>query len=144
MNSPKAINTNFFFQLFVKLLPDRIKRLMLLASFAAVAKDTKESDEQAIHSLNQILQLAVNDNALKLPIHVSSMIWTNVNSYQKDLDTLKEHQRQQCDLQRCAARIVNGVPDWFLYGSKEEMITDFLGVFSEPVLNTQNSDTAVI
>jgi hypothetical protein len=137
MSSPNPINNHFLLHAFVKLLPARMKRLMLLASFAAMANDTKESDDQAIRSLNQILQLADSDAALRFPIHVSGLIWTNVSGLQPDMGVLKDNAKPGVELQSSATRIVSTIPEWFSYASKEQMIADILNIFRTMVCQPQ-------
>jgi hypothetical protein len=60
-----------------KHLPRRTKRLLFLASFFASVKDEKEPsfDDPALQKLNQLMRLSNTDSALKLPVHLSRVIW---------------------------------------------------------------------
>lgn len=61
----------------MRVLPERTKRLMFLASFSAHLKETNEMSGELLHKLNKMFELSVDDNALKLPVHLSRAIWRN-------------------------------------------------------------------
>ncbi len=60
-----------------RMLPERTKRLVFLASFSAQLKETNEMSGELLHKLNKMFALSADDNALKFPVHLSHVIWRN-------------------------------------------------------------------
>ena len=116
---------------FIRCLPNRIKRLTFLASLAAVAKNTKEPNQEMIQKLNNLLGLAsTGDAALKLPISVSSLIWSNKDVVGGDIYLLSNSNNSAPYNLESAERIVAALPTWFLYDEKENIVHDILELFT--------------
>lgn len=60
-----------------RVLPERTKRLMFLASFSAHLKETNQMSGEALRKINELFKLSADDNALKFPVHLSHAIWRN-------------------------------------------------------------------
>lgn len=134
MDSHIATNTNPMFHFVVSCLPDRVKKLVLLGSFAGVVKrvvlDGTEKDTVTV--LNSILNLASKDNpaAIEAPVYMAKFIWRNLSVVEPEIKALLEH---ACDTDeeytQYATRIVDSIPDWFRYDAREDMIEDFVSMF---------------
>lgn len=60
-----------------RVLPERTKRLMFLASLSAHLKETNQMSGEMLRKINELFGLSVDDNALKFPVHLSHAIWRN-------------------------------------------------------------------
>lgn len=127
-----AITKNRIMRFLLGVLPNRTKRLTFLASIAAIARHSKEPDEKTIHKLNAMLGLAsTGDSALKLPIYVSDLIWTNHQEIDGDLYLLSKCTGSSPFIVESAERVVSSVPEWFLYDEKEAVMADLLDLFTK-------------
>ena len=122
-----AINRNLLLSTVVRFLPDRMRRAALLASFAGATHGVKPEDQQTIHKLNQVLHLATYEGSLRLPIHVSSIIWKDADAVKTDVTALRAD-CDECDQQACAKHLVSCIPAWFSYGTPDEMVSDFINL----------------
>ena len=111
-------------------MPRRIKRLVFLASFAAVAKQISDTDDDTIRLLNQVLHLATDDKALRLPISVKSVIWKNFDSIEDDVRHLLSRDEDLQQLEQHADHILSCIPAWFVYADRRDMLGDILSLFS--------------
>lgn len=131
MSATCVINKNPMIRFFIRFLPNRMKRLTFLASLAAVAKNTEEPNQEMIQKLNNLLGLAsTGDAALKLPISVSSLIWSNKDIVVGDIYLLSKSHDGAPYVLESAERIVNALPTWFLYDNKENIVHDILELFT--------------
>jgi hypothetical protein len=60
-----------------RVLPERTKRLMFLASLSAHLKETNQMSKESLRKINALFGLSADDNALKFPVHLSHAIWRN-------------------------------------------------------------------
>jgi hypothetical protein len=60
-----------------RVLPERTKRLMFLASLSAHLKETNQMSTESLRKINELFSLSADDNALKFPVHLSHAIWRN-------------------------------------------------------------------
>lgn len=137
MASSPAITNNRLIKLAIKYLPLRTKRLTLLASLAGVFKVEDEIDDQIVHSINEVMNLAYDDDALRLPLHVSDLIWTNMAPYTREVRALKAQKQIGDVLYTSAVKIVESVPDWFIYDNRETVVKDVLCLFRVPSFQRQ-------
>lgn len=138
MDSHIATNTNPMFHFIVSCLPDRVKKLVLLGSFAGVVKkvvlDGTERDTATV--LNSILNLATKDNpeAIEAPVYMAKFIWKNLSVVEPEIKALLSH---ACDTeqeyQQYATKIVDSIPNWFRYDDRDGMIEDFVNMFQMEV-----------
>ena len=56
-------------------LPSRTKRLILVTSLTARVKNDPDLDRATLKRLNELLDLCSSENAMRLPAHLSSVIW---------------------------------------------------------------------
>ncbi|MDR3392330.1 MAG: hypothetical protein P4L77_11410 [Sulfuriferula sp.] len=107
-------------------LPRRTKRLLFLASFFASVKDEKEPsfDDPALQKLNQLMRLSNTDSALKLPVHLSRVIWRGRTFNEICGDPMLEGQLTPDRLDGAAHSIISFMPKWLQYGRPEDIEKD--------------------
>jgi hypothetical protein len=104
-------------------LPERTKRLMFLASFSAQLKDPKEMNGELLHKLNVLLSLSVDDNALKLPVHLSHAIWRN-RPLEPGVRLSLKAESLQDRAYSISRKVVAAMPSWLRYGDDASMSKD--------------------
>lgn len=124
MTGKAAIKTNIILRTLIRVLPSRVRRATLLASFAGAMQGVRPEDQQAIHTLNQILHLATYESSLCLPIHVSSLIWYDSEVVKQDITAIQAD-GAEVDTLMAIRDIVNKIPSWFRYGTSDDMVSDF-------------------
>lgn len=128
MSGTYAINTNPLMRFVMKVMPSRMKRIIYLASLTAIAKETNIPEKMLIKKLNRVLHLSsTGDDALKLPIHLSQLIWANKVVFRQDVKKMTMCEPEEA--KACAERIVNATPSWFSYGSASMLIDDIMALF---------------
>lgn len=132
MPKNSAINPNPFLRLFVSMLPGRTKRMIFMTSLAGIAKGTDKADQRFMQKVNNLLQLSTfSDGALKLPIHISSIIWSNKQLLEREIHTLTECTEVDERAEQCAKRIVESTPTWLLGPNPNAAIKDILTLFTK-------------
>lgn len=131
MISPSATTSNPMVRFAVKSLPSRMKRIVVLASLTAIAKKTKVPERALIKKLNQVLQLSTEDAALKLPIHVSRLIWTNTTVFDEDLQRLTQCNGHEEVAQQAAHKVAELLPDWLRYAPVALVVKDIMDLFAD-------------
>lgn len=64
------------FQTVIGIAPDRIKRLVFVASLSArLKKDFTALDEEALKNLNDAMNLGTDAGSLKAPVHFADILW---------------------------------------------------------------------
>jgi hypothetical protein len=126
-----AVTKNFFIRALITALPSRMKRIVFLASLTAIAKESNVPEKVLLGKLNEVLNLSsTGDAALKLPIHISKLIWANEQVFKADIQLLTKCQEDPQMAQQSAERIAGATPKWFVYGDKGALINDILALFS--------------
>jgi hypothetical protein len=130
VNRTKATTDNKVIQYLVNRLPSHLKRIIFLASITAVAKDVKETDDEFIGKLNELMHLSnTGNNALKLPIYINKLIWSHKECIQEELNTLTS---SVCDDQarmNCVDKINQFTPAWLKYADQDTIIGDLNKLF---------------
>lgn len=107
-----------------------MKRIVFLASLTAIAKKTTVPEQALIGKLNTVLHLSTTgDAALKLPIHISQLIWSNQQVFKEDIAYLSGCEGGGQSKQ-CAERIAEATPEWFTYAEPNALVADILTLFS--------------
>ena len=111
-------------------LPDRTKRLILLASLSGYICNKTILDRQAIHKLNEVMALSASDSALVVPIQYSKMIW------QKRIGDIFIHPPAQVSSEKClATQLADHIPQCLRYSTYQEMLDDIKKLLeNKPVL----------
>lgn len=110
------------------ILPPRTKRLMFLASLSARVKDVEEKqkepafDDATLQKLNQLMALSANDEALKLPVHLSRVIWRGKTLADICGEDLPTKQLTPDRVESISQTIVSGMPSYLKYDKAEEMV----------------------
>lgn len=133
MSETSAINPNPLLKMIISRLPGRMKRMVFLASLAAVANDTGIPEKDLIRKLNQVMGLSTTgDSALHLPIAVSSVIWKNKELLKKEIKTLADCTDADGTAQECAMRIANATPQWMTGAdSPQDVAQDVIKMFTK-------------
>lgn len=127
------------------LLPKRTKRLMCLASVFAYSRGSTDLDDETIKKLNNVMGLAGEDRAIKLPVHLSRAIWHGPDGKERiSTDVLNPDVLKQPDpvnFRRIAEACVAVMPSWIRYGDDREMAEEVEKLFALdtrafPVLST--------
>ena len=133
MEQTLAIELNWFWKGCVRALPSRMKRLILMASLIGYAKKVTDDDERAIDSINQLLHLASDRSALRLPMRprVYHAIWNHGGSVvAADIDVLISKSVERNERIEHAYRIANAIPTWFRYSTNvRDIANDILQLF---------------
>lgn len=143
MSETKAIPDRRFLKICVSLLPNRLKRLLLLTSLAAIAKNIRDTDKSTIHLINEMLHLAVRDSALYMPIRVKSYIWNRYDIIEPCVTALMNGQCGDKAGRDFADSILRSVPQWFGYGSDDKMRDDILNLFKITEHNDEQTPVMV-
>jgi len=119
---------SLWLRIIVFFMPNWMLRFTFLASLAAATGRISADDAQAVHSLNEIMRLANNDETLKVAAEVTSLIWEH-------REAPAEEEVQYLDLRSRAEGFVNTIPDWLQYDRREIMVDDIARALS-PTLPT--------
>lgn len=131
------------FARFIACAPVRIKRLLFVASFAAVLDDVKHSKPEYEQRLNELLQLAHRDGALFMPISVSGWIWKDLEPCQeitlsKCSMTLKDLRSmsftEDLDFLEITRFAISAAPKWLVYDTVENITRDIKMLLQSPKL----------
>ena len=131
------------FARFMACAPVRIKRLLFVASFAAIVDDIKHSEPAYEQKLNELLQLAHRDGALFMPISVSGWIWKDLAPTQeitlskcsmtvKDLRSVSL--TEDLDFLEIAKFAISAAPKWLVYDTLENIARDVKMLLQSPRL----------
>lgn len=130
MISSTAFTKNPMVRILITFLPARMKRIVFLASLTAIAKESNIPEEALLSKLNKVLSLSTTGNdALKLPIHVSKLIWANKEVFKKDIQLLTQCEGTEKAAVQSAEHIAASTPQWFKYGEKGEVVNDIMALF---------------
>jgi hypothetical protein len=129
-NQQNAATDNPVIRFFINRMPSHLKRMVFIASLTGVVNDTVEPDAEFIKKLNKIMNLSESgDNALKLPIFVSKLIWKHTEYIQKDLDVLVSPDTGKLLKQECIGRIAYYIPTWLKYADSDTVTQDLCKLF---------------
>lgn len=106
-------------------LSERTKRLIFLASFSARIKGQTNFDSETLHKLNKVMALASNDEAVRLPVHLSRAIWRGRTIHEIADQAVLSASFDKERLQQFASRVLEAMPKWLRYGS-DDVIRDDL------------------
>lgn len=128
MNRASAAIKEYGESVLARYLPRRTKRLMFLASFFARVKEgqqgTASYDDPMLQKLNKLMSLSNSDAALKLPVHLSKVIWHG-KTFSEIVDVPVLQEQITPDLIEQATRqIIAAMPSWLRYGRPEDIAKD--------------------
>lgn len=105
-------------------LPGRMKRLILLTSIAAKAKETQDLDETTLRKLNNLMNLAGSEDAMKLPASLSKAIWDGKTSVDAMAMLSKGGPLPESTIGDLVKQIKASVPNWLRYGREGDLDAD--------------------
>ena len=129
MDTTIAIKVNPLVRAFIWVLPDSAKRALLIGSLAAVATKRTKHDQQFVQSVNRLLHLTTNEQALNAPVQMSSYIWSNSENIDLEVDAIEHQMLKDAELRECARRVAASIPEWFLYDDRETVAGEILELF---------------
>ena len=99
----------FWFMIWYR-VPDKSKRLFVLASLYARLLRVQPNDKDKIEELNQLLKLSRDTNALLFPVAISQWVWHTLLPIEKIDLTNKDHY---------VSRLARRTPCWLWYADTE-------------------------
>lgn len=106
--------------------------MVFMSSLASIAQDKTKNDKVFIQKLNNLLQLSTfSDNALKLPMHISSIIWSNKQILEQEINQLTQCTQADEKAHESALRIVESTPEWLLGNNPTAAIKDIIALFTK-------------
>lgn len=132
------------------LFPDRIKRMIFLSTLAAHIRDLQQPDAETLSKLNDILLLSSDAKALRFPMEFHSRIWGKFNPVclRKEgiaVDSICGLQTRglaKSELRIVANRLIDYMPAWLKYQSKEGIRQDIYKLFFGLELIVDNASSA--
>lgn len=124
---------NGAFNIIGKVLPNNTKRIVLLSTLAANIVDIKYGDDEIIHKLNDLLLLCNDDNALKLPITLSKVIWKHDDTGELS-NIYYRYNNSTFIVKDVITKIISKIPKWLMYDN-----TDIVKIDIEELLNACNT-----
>jgi len=100
---------------FFKHLPNRTKRLVFMASLTARLKGSDTFTDDTLRKLNTIMSLSNSDSAMKLPVHLSRVIWRGKGSYEIFNDNVDKSSLTQTQIKNAISRALDAMPAWLRY-----------------------------
>lgn len=110
-------------------LPGRMKRLILLTSIVAQAKETRSLDVQTIRKLNNLMDLAGEEKAMGLPASLSKAIWDGKTSVDAIALLSKGGPLPESTIGDLVQQIKTCIPAWLRYGREGEVDADLQKLF---------------
>ena len=108
-------------------LPRRMKRLVLVASFAAITGRLKENDARTLSKLNELLHLTSRESrAIDLPVYASKVIWEHGEQLQKTINEIQTQRPKEC--MKFIQTLVSNFPKWIMYTDAADVVHDLLTV----------------
>lgn len=121
------------------ILPNRVKRMLLIVSLHARICSSKHPDKDIALKLNKVFALASSDEALLLPMQLSERIWREPiqvtcgvdNKIElNDFSDLAAYRLTRPQLRIASDHIVRSTPEWLHYGSRRQMKNDVMKLIS--------------
>jgi hypothetical protein len=117
-------------------LPVKIKRMIFLTCVFAYVSDIDTPTDETIRKLNEILNLANDDDAIKLPIVIRHAIWKTLeepiqfddgSKYINVKDIVREKKPSIFD--QFLKVLIKRAPSWMVYGSDKTLENDLRVLF---------------
>lgn len=115
----RSINSFFGF-LLAMILPERIKRLLFVASLAGYVKATTELDDKTMSQINELFSLCTVENAMRFPLSINSIIW-HERSIRDDYNDIVHDTASFSDarVKLFIGRVKSSIPKWMLYDNAQ-------------------------
>jgi len=87
-----------------------------MASLTARLKGSDTFTDDTLRKLNTIMSLSNSDSAMKLPVHLSRVIWRGKGSYEIFNDNVDKSSLTQTQIKNAISRALDAMPAWLRYG----------------------------
>jgi hypothetical protein len=129
----------FFYKSLYTNVPRRIKRLIFIASILALIDGNSEINKYLATKLNNILQIAYNDEALYFPMAIKSIIWKSIiknplleiSGKVYNILNISEIRTNDPYLNNTSNFLISNMPAWLVYGSVDMMHHDIEVLFKK-------------
>lgn len=106
------------------------KRILFLTSLYCRVVRLEHMRDDTIDQLNGLLRLAKRRDALRLPVAVQGMVWTDDLSAQVR-EELCRTDFDESKAEELASRVIAGAMSWMRYGNPGEMEEDIITMFRD-------------
>lgn len=108
---------------FLSLMPNRTKRLALIASMNAYVERKTQLDGVEIKKLNELFDLTTNESALQLPVLLAEVMWSD-HMGERDRDMVqcvsaKNERVSEAMQQTIVSTIINSIPQYLRYDGSQ-------------------------
>ena len=129
------------------ILPDVNKRIMLITTLHLELVQRGLFQEEALSKLNAAMELATNDEALKLPAMVHQSVWRHtvldqVIAELPEVNFMNDNLPYE-EVRELGVKLTQATPSWLQYGCDENMVSDFIRLFYSQHAMAKMSDPAV-
>lgn len=129
------------------ILPDVNKRIMLITTLHLELVQRGLFQEEALSKLNAAMDLATNDEALKLPAMVHQSVWRHtvldqVIAGMPEVDFMNANLPYE-EVRELGVKLTHAAPSWLQYGYDENMVSDFIRLFYSQHAMAKMGDPAV-
>lgn len=108
-------------------LPEDTKRSILLSSLSAKVHLCDGLRPATLNKLNEVLALSHSANALRIPVHLKSVIWQGKEMH--DLDQFFEVDKPTSTLDQVMDYVQRWAPSWLLY-DRQQLKEDLLKLYA--------------
>lgn len=133
MQSLRRLINTFVVMFLDNVLPNRMKRLILLSSLYAKINSVSEPDKAIALKLNQVLSLSKSHEALLFPMQLGNRLWRDSikvecgNSKSLKINSFSEiaiASLTRTEMRIVSDQILKTIPQWLKYGSNRQMKQD--------------------
>lgn len=110
-------------------LPARTKRLIFITSIVAQAKETRDLDVTTLRKLNNLMDLAGEEDAMKLPASLARAIWDGKTSVDAIALLSKGGPLPQSTIASLVQQIKACMPQCLRYGREGDVDADLQKLF---------------
>jgi hypothetical protein len=111
------------------ILPDRVKRLILLASLSGFICNKKVFTQETIRKLNSVMELGSNEGALIFSMQFSKVIWKN--KIGESILYPEQTTPTMCiySNDNVIKQYTDKIPSWLKYADYQDMFNDIKKLF---------------
>lgn len=120
-------------KLFIRILPHRVRRAVILTSLAAKVEKINVDDQEILNSINESMSLVESADSLPFTVVVKDMIWVDTTQISGEITALRNHVDSTARLKEYAKKLVDMIPPILRYGDVASMTDDFYRLFQHPI-----------
>jgi hypothetical protein len=132
-NSQQTFAPSRLAKFFIRILPDRVRRAVILTSLAAKVEKIGVDDHEILNSINETMSLVETPNSLPFTVVVKDMIWVDTTQISGEIAALRNHADSTRRLRECAKKLVDMIPPILRYADATSMAEDFYRLFQHPI-----------